>query len=294
MKPTPRMRTCLWFNDQAEEAAKFYCSLFKNSKFGEVVRYPEKVAQHVKAKPGSVMTVTFELEGHAILGLNGGPLFHHTPSLSYFVWCETEAEISELWKKLHEGGKARMGLDKYPWAERYGWTTDRFGVEWQLMLKQNPVKLAPAFLFVDELFGKGEAAISFYRSIFKESKLDFMAKDEKTNTVMHAVFSLNGQTFVLMEGQGQHGYTFSTAFSIVAHCDTQAEIDHYWTKLTADGGRSSQCGWLEDRYGVSWQIVPSQLDEWMREPKKAAQVMDVVMQMQKLDLQKMQQAYEQG
>jgi predicted 3-demethylubiquinone-9 3-methyltransferase (glyoxalase superfamily) len=289
--PMKTIQSCLWFDHQAEEAAAFYTSLFKNSKVGKTARYGESAASVSGQKAGSVMTVAFELEGHRIVGLNGGPLFKFTPALSFFVWCDSEAEITGLWEKLSNAGEVRMGLDKYPWAPKYGWTKDKYGVEWQLILHGNKQKIAPAFLFVDALFGKGEEAIQYYLSIFKNSKIETIAHDEKSKSVMHCRFSLNGQTFVLSEGPGSHGYTFSTAFSLMAMCETQSEIDECWEKLSI-GGTVEECGWLKDKYGVSWQVVPADLEKLVSgDPAKAERVMSAILKMKKLDIGILENAY---
>lgn len=287
-----KISSCLWFDHQAKEAAQFYTSLFKNSKMGPISHYGPAGAKVSGQKEGSVMTVSFELEGLQITGLNGGPLFKFTPALSFFVWCESETQIQELWKKLSAGGQARMGLDKYPWAEKYGWTADRFGVEWQMMLSERKPKVAPAFLFVDKLFGRGEEAIQFYMSLFKNSKIESMARDEETKTIKHCVFSLAGTEFAFMEGPGQHGFTFSPAFSLEIHCRSQEEIDHYWTQLSS-GGEPGQCGWLTDKFGVSWQVAPAILQEMMlnKDSERVERVMTAMLQMKKMDIKKLQAAY---
>lgn len=286
-----KIHPCLWFDNQAEEAANFYVSIFKNSKIEKVVRYGESAAQASGQKKGTVMTVEFEIEGQSVLGLNGGPIFKNTPALSLFVWCDTEKEIEQLWQKLSQGGTSRFALDKYPWSEKYGWTTDKYGVEWQLILAKNRQKIAPAFLFVDKLFGKGEEAMNFYMSLFKNSKVESMTKDEKTKTIAHAVFSLDGQNFVLMEGQGEHHYTFSSAFSLVINCDTQDEVDQYWSKLSKEGA-TEQCGWLKDKYGVSWQVTPRVLEKLISDPDpvKSEKVMKAMLTMKKLDIKGLEEA----
>lgn len=158
-----KITTCLWFDTQAEEAANFYVSLFKNSGIKNIARYPAEGQEITKKPAGSVMTVTFELEGREFIALNGGPDFKFTESMS-----------------------------------------------------------------------------------------------------------------------------------LVVNCETQEEIDEYWEKLTA-GGKEVQCGWLQDKYGLSWQITPPVLDEMLqdKDPEKAARVMKAMLQMKKLDIQTLQQAYEQ-
>ena len=109
----------LWFNDQAEEAMNFYTSIFKKSKIGSVSRYGEGGP----GQPGSVMSATFELDGQEFMALNGGPLFTFTEAISFFVNCETQAEVDELWEKLTEGGE----------ESQCGWLKDKFGLSWQIV-----------------------------------------------------------------------------------------------------------------------------------------------------------------
>jgi predicted 3-demethylubiquinone-9 3-methyltransferase (glyoxalase superfamily) len=109
----------LWFNDQAEEATNFYVSIFKNSKTTRVTRNGE----NGPGPKGSVMSTTFQLDGQEFFALNGGPLFNFTPAISFFINCETQAEIDELWEKLSAGGK----------QERCGWLKDKYGVSWQVV-----------------------------------------------------------------------------------------------------------------------------------------------------------------
>jgi len=158
MAISQKITTCLWFDNQAEQAANFYCSVFKDSEVGKIARYGDAGP----GKKGDVIVVIFKLEGREFMGLNGGPVF-----------------------KLNE------------------------------------------------------------------------------------------------------------AMSLVVHCENQAEIDYYWEKLTADGGQESQCGWLKDKFGLSWQIVPAIIGELLTgDPQKASRVMQAVMPMKKLDIQKLKDAYD--
>lgn len=283
---------CLWFDNQGEEAAHFYTSLFKNSKVGHKTYYTPSVTGS-SGKEGSVLTVYFEIQDQKIVNLNGGPYFKFTPALSYFVWCESENEVDRLWQALSAGGQVLMGLDKYPFAKKYGWTTDKYGLSWQLFHGDEARhQLAPAFLFVNKLYGRGEEAIQFYQKLFPNSKIEFMAKDDTKNVIQHAVFTLNGSRFVLMEGEGEHNHTFNEAFSLMVNCDTQEEIDRCWDYLIQDGGSPSQCGWVKDKFGVSWQIAPAELREWTKHPDRMDAVMKEVMKMKKLDLGKLKAAFE--
>lgn len=289
-----KITPCLWFDNQAEEAVNFYTSIFKNSKMGAIARYSEEASKASGRPKGSVMTVSFQLEGQDFLGLNGGPIFKFTPAISFFVWCETEKEIDEKWASLSKDGLVRMELNKYPFAEKYGWCEDKFGVGWQLILSSSRQKIAPAFLFVQDKFGKGEEAINFYMSLFKNSKIEIIARDEATKSVMHAAFLLGGQKFVLMEsGMKEHKYTFSPAISFIVNCKTQEEVDEYWEKFS-ESGEKGQCGWLTDKYGVSWQIVPTVLGEMLQDKDsgKSKRVMAAMLKMHKLDINALRKAYE--
>jgi predicted 3-demethylubiquinone-9 3-methyltransferase (glyoxalase superfamily) len=286
-----KISSCLWFEGQAEEAARLYTSLFKNSKLGRIAHYPKAGAEVTGQKAGSVMTVEFEIEGHQVLGLNGSPIFKHTPAMSFFVWCDSEAEIDRLWKSLSPGGQIRMGLDKYPWAPKYGWTTDKYSIEWQFMLSDKK-GIAPAMLFVDKLFGKGEEALNFYMSLFKESKVETLSRDEANKAIMHAQFKLAGQDFCLMEGQGTHGFSFTEAFSLTVNCDDQNEVDYYWDKFTREGGQERPCGWVKDRFGVFWQITPKAMGRLMSDPDPATRerVFAAMLTMKKFDIATLERA----
>jgi predicted 3-demethylubiquinone-9 3-methyltransferase (glyoxalase superfamily) len=118
-----KITNCLWFDDKAEEAAQFYVSLFKNSKILNVTRYGKTVAESIARPPGSVMTVTFQLDGQEFMALNGGPHFKFTEAISLMVNCDTQAEVDELWEKLSAGGE----------KSQCGWLKDKYGLSWQIV-----------------------------------------------------------------------------------------------------------------------------------------------------------------
>ena len=147
---------------------------------------------------------------------------------------------------------------------------------------------------------KGEEAARFYTSIFKNSKIGTIARygDAASNaagrpkgSVMTVAFTLNGQEFLALNGGPL--FKFSEAISFMVNCENQKEIDEYWGKLS-EGGEEGPCGWLKDKYGLSWQIVPADLDEWMKDPKAAERVMAAVLKMKKLDINTLKEAYEQS
>lgn len=123
MPKITRIAPCLWFDDQAEEAARFYTSIFKNSRIGHVTRYGEASAETSGRPKGSVMTVTFEIEGQEFVALNGGPLFKFSEAVSLMVKCDTQQEIDEMWEKLSQGGEEGP----------CGWLKDKYGLSWQIV-----------------------------------------------------------------------------------------------------------------------------------------------------------------
>ena len=148
------------------------------------------------------------------------------------------------------------------------------------------------FLWFDD---NADEAVNFYLSIFKDSRLLDTKRYGETGpgpkgTIMTATFELNGQQFIALNGGPR--YKFTEAVSFVVKCETQEEIDYYWDKLL-DGGEPQRCGWLKDRFGLSWQIVPAQLSELFggNDPQRAGRVMQAMMQMVKFDLAKLKEAY---
>jgi predicted 3-demethylubiquinone-9 3-methyltransferase (glyoxalase superfamily) len=280
-----KIYTCLWFDGQAKAAAEFYCSVFSNSKI----------------TADTPMVVTWELRGQKIMGLNGGPMFKINPSISFFATFATTEEVAEKYNKLLDGGKVLMPLDKYPWAEKYGWVQDKFGMTWQLMqaTEQNVAgKFLPSLLFTSNQFGRAAEALKFYTSVFSDSStilsLPYPDGDENAGKIMYSEFSINNYEVIAMDGPGAHEYTFNEAVSFVVDCKDQTEVDFFWNKLTADGGQESMCGWLKDKFGVSWQIVPKRLVELMndKDKAKAGRAMHAMMKMKKIIIADLEKAYD--
>ncbi|MBI2658214.1 VOC family protein [Candidatus Woesearchaeota archaeon] len=289
-----KISPCLWFDDNAEEAAKFYTSIFPNSKILEVVPYTVETPSN---KPiGSVMTVYFELDGHSFLGLNGGDFFKLNPSISFLVVSKSKNEVDELWVKLSEGGKVLMEIGEYPFSQRFGWTADKFGLSWQIMLADDHYpfkhKITPTLMFVGKVCGKAEEAMKFYASIFPDSRVGDIARypkgtePEKEGTVMHGAVILGGQEFFAMDSAREHNFTFNEAVSLMITCSGQEEIDYFYDKLSAQP-KAEMCGWLKDKYGVSWQLITPDFVKLDKNKK----VMEAILKMKRLDLAKLREAY---
>lgn len=225
-------------------------------------------------------------------------MYRPNPSISLYYVCETEEELKRVWEGLSEGGFIMMPLDKYPWSEKYGWLSDRFGISWQITLGAIAAvgqKITPFLMFVGDQYGRAEEAIQHYTSIFKNSGTDGILRYEQNEQpdvagkVKHAMITLSGQKFMLMESAHAHKFAFNEGVSLTIHCNTQEEIDYYWEKLT-ESGMESRCGWLKDKFGVSWQVIPTILGKLMTDPDKAGKAAQAFMQMRKFDIEKIVQA----
>jgi len=299
-KPNQSIVPHLWYDKEALEAAEFYASVFPESIVTNITT--------VKDTPsGDADVVSFELWGTKFMAINGGPLFKFNPSVSFMVNFdpsrekEAEEKINEVWRKLSDGGTVLMPFDKYPFSEKYGWIKDKYGLTWQLILtdpegEERP-EILPSIMFTGDNCGKAEEAMNFYLSVFKNSGQGEVARypkgaaPDKEGTIMFSDFKLGNQWFAAMDSAQDHGFSFNEAISFMVYCDTQEEIDHYWNQLSAVP-ESEQCGWLKDKYGVSWQIVPSDMDEMMSStPERADQVNKAMLKMKKLDIQELRKVY---
>ncbi len=287
----------LWYDKQAGEAARLYTSVFG----GQDSKLKNTTTIH-NTPSGSADIVTIELLGQEFTLLNGGPFFKFTPAVSFLVASRSEDEVQAQWDRLSEGGRPLMELGKYPFSEKYGWTQDRYGLSWQLMYTERGIpaqRITPTLMFVGQVCGKAEEAIRFYASAFRNAAVGNIMRYEKgeepdqPGTVRHAAFSLEGQNFAAMDSARPHDFSFNEAVSLMVHCRTQGEIDYYWEKLSAVP-EAEQCGWLKDRYGLSWQIVPTAMDEMLgdKDQKRAARVTEAFLQMKKFDIAALQRAYE--
>lgn len=283
----------LWFDTQAVEAADYYVSIFDDSKIVSKIRLQDTPS-------GDADSVSFELAGQRFMAISAGPYFTINPSISFLVSCKSTDEVERLWGALSVGGNALMELGSYPFSEKYGWIVDKFGVSWQLMYVAEgdvPQKITPTLMFVGDVCGKAEEAITFYTSVFHDSSVGPIARYGEADapntpgTIMHAAFTLENQTFAAMDSALEHDFSFNEAVSLIVNCQTQEEIDYYWDKLTAVP-ESEQCGWLKDKYGVSWQIVPTLLNELMASGDKqsVARVTQAFLAMKKFNVEELHNA----
>lgn len=293
----------LWFNTEAKEAAAFYVAAFGG----------DSAVTHVstlhETPSGDCDVVSFRLQGFEFMAISAGPYFTINPSISFMVNFdpsrdpEASEHLDALWSKLSPGGTARMPLQEYPFSKRYGWIQDKYGVNWQLILT-NPAGeprpfIIPSLMFTGDNTGKAGDAIDFYVSVFSGAKRGITAtyppgaSPEPAAKIMFADFMIEGQWFAAMDSGHMHKFGFNEAVSLLVRCSDQTEIDAYWQKLSAVP-QAEQCGWLKDKFGVSWQIAPADMERMMREgtPEQIARLTQAFLQMKKFDLAALKNAYE--
>lgn len=290
---TKKITSNLWFNTEAVEATKTYVSLFSNSKITN-----QSVIKNTPS--GDCDMLWFTLAGQEFASISAGPYFKLNPSISFFVEFTSEEESAKVWRTLIDGGKALMEYAEYPWAKKYGWLQDKYGVSWQLSFSEDHkgnTLITPFFMFVQRNAGRAKEAMEFYTGIFPNSKIVAMVPygegdGDKVGYLKHARFQLSGNNFMALDSSAKHDFTFNEAVSFIVKCDTQKEIDYYWDKLSAVP-ESEQCGWLKDKYGVSWQIVPSAMDAMMGsvDPEKIQRVTQAFLKMKKFDIATLEKAF---
>jgi len=285
----------LWFDRRSRDALALYTGAFENSRV-------KSSATLANTPSGSVEIVVLELAGQPFQCLFAGPEFKFTPAVSFLVACATREETETLWGRLSANGKILMPFAAYPFSELYGWCLDRYGLSWQVMFvsgREIEQKITPMLMFIGPNCGKAEEAMLFYTSLFPDSAIGHLARygageiPETEGTVKYGAFTLAGQTLVVMDSARAHPFAFNEAISFMVHCADQQEVDRLWAALSADP-RAEQCGWLKDRYGLSWQIVPNMMDEMMQRgsPEQMARVTQAFLKMKKFDIAKLQSAFD--
>lgn len=307
---------CLWFDNNCEEAMNFYVSCFsgisagkEGSKIHSIQRYAKGMeTPGIEEMIGKVLTGVFDLEGYRFMALDGGPVFKFNPSVSFTVnfnpsmTPDALKKLDKLWEQFLQGGKVIMELQKYPFSERYGWIQDKYGISWQLFLA-DPKRayrpfIVPTFLFTEKVAGKAEEAVDFYVSFFNNSQRGMLERypagmePDREGTVMYSDFVLSNQWFAAMDSALTHGFSFNESISFMVNCADQREVDLLWERLSSVP-EAEQCGWLKDKYGLSWQIVPERMGTLLSDPdkEKVRRVMNTMLHMKKIVISELEEAY---
>lgn len=283
----------LWFDTQAVEASELYISLFEDSKILNTAMLNDTPS-------GDAETVEFQLAGFEFAAISAGPYFAFNSSISLMVACETKDEVERLYHTLIEGGTELMPLGTYDFSGWYAWISDRYGLNWQLMLVENineHKKIRPSLLFGMEVCGKTQEAIDYYTSVFSDTKVGYVnhyveneANDHRAK-INYAELEIFNLEMVMMD----HGYggdvTFNEAISFMIQCEDQNEIDYFWDKLSFVP-EAEACGWVKDQFGVSWQIIPKVMGELLSNgtEKELERVTKAFLQMKKFDIAALEKA----
>jgi predicted 3-demethylubiquinone-9 3-methyltransferase (glyoxalase superfamily) len=218
-----KISPCIWYDRDALTAAELYVSAFENGQIEHVTHYLENDASPSGLPAGTPLTVRFSLCGQEFVALNGGPVFKPTPEISFFVDCESEAQMDALWDKFSAGGTVMMEVGEYPFSKRFGWLADRYGVSWQISLSGQRQKISPYLMFTGKVSGRAEEAIRFYADVFGDTappNISHYGKDADgvngiEGNVMFASFNLAGQSFMAADSAYPHSFTFNEGISLL-------------------------------------------------------------------------------
>lgn len=284
----------IWFEANAEQAVAYYTTQFPGGRILSTSNYPksaeEGLADFQLEFAGKALTIDFELGQYHLTAINAGPEFKVNPSISMMLNYDPSKNIhaqdrmDDLWCKISDESKVLKDIDAYPFSGRYGWLQDRYGVGWQFILEEVSSEprpfIMPSLLFTGKVTNRAEEAIQFYTTVFEDTKvgpLAYYPEDTgpaKKGSLMFGEFQLFGQWFAAVDSAVEYDFTFNEAISLSVSCKDQAEIDYYWNKLSSDS-QFEQCGWLKDKFGVSWQIIPENIEELMARPKAYANMMEM-------------------
>jgi predicted 3-demethylubiquinone-9 3-methyltransferase (glyoxalase superfamily) len=294
----------LWFDGQVRAATEFYTNLFPDSEITATTVMEDTPS-------GDALWYTFRLWGQDFQAIDGGPFFTPNPSVSFFVNVDpsrvpdARAEVDRIVGALSDGGTELMPLGEYPFSPHYAWVQDRFGISWQVMLTDpegDPrPPIVPCLAFGDAAKAGAAAARARYLEVFEDAvpgtqfrfadmELPADAPPVPDDAVAYSDARLADTWFALMDAPGFPD-VFNEGISLMIRCDTQEEMDRYWADLSRVP-ESEQCGWCKDEFGLSWQVVPREMDTMLLgTPEQARRVKDAFLPMHKLDLEALRAAF---
>ncbi|MBS1906598.1 MAG: VOC family protein [Actinobacteria bacterium] len=283
---TQRIIPNIWCDRSAEEAGAFYASVFDDATAVVVARYPSAgLPGFQRSFAGAALTVDVSIRGYRLTLINAGDEFTPTPAISFVVTVDprdfggdehaARGWINRTWTSLGEEGRVLMDIGEYLFSGLYGWVEDRYGVSWHLKLADPAAEPAPPvipmLMFGGPLQHKAQEAMALYGDLLppsgpvRQAVYPVTEPPHVTDPITYSEFLLAGQRFAAFDSPVDRDLPFTPGISLQVDCDGQEEIDRLWNALSAVPA-AEQCGWLVDRFGVSWQIVPSNMAELMRRP----------------------------
>lgn len=293
----------LWFEKEATVAAEFYTHIFNKSRIDNTMILSDTPSGNTEVVSFQLEGMGFDaisVEGMSFDDVNIGPYFKFNRSSSVMFYSESKNEINDIWNKLCDDGEVIIPLEEHSFSNLYGWVEDKYGLSWQMMQveKEPRQKIKPFLMFSDKICGKAEEAIDYYTKIFKNSNIieknDYQEGEatSKKAKISYAEFNLEGLGIATMDDHACSDMKFNESYSLEVMCDSQKEIDYYWNALSAVP-EAEQCGWLKDKYGFSWQIVPSRFIEMLENgtEEQIKRVTKAFLQMKKFNLKVLEEVY---
>ncbi|MGO1399357.1 MAG: VOC family protein [Brevibacterium yomogidense] len=294
----------IWHDRTAVEASAFYTSAFREARETARSHYPtEGLQDFQKSFAGEVVTIDLEIHGRPLALINADDTFRPNPSAGFMLHFSPQiaddphAYLDEVHDRLAVGATTLMPLDEYPFSARYAWIEDRYGVSWQLFLTEQdaPARpfLVPALMFCGTAQNRAAEAVAAYTSLYPGSEVGTVATyPEQTGpaaagSTMYSDFRLGpgsddpraDEWLTAMDSGVEQPFTFTEGFSLMVRADGQDDLDRLWSVLSTDPS-AEQCGWCRDEFGVSWQVVPRDLEDLMARPGAYARLME----MKKIDI----------
>ncbi|WBT09152.1 VOC family protein [Corynebacterium sp. SCR221107] len=275
----------IWCNGNALEVGEFYADTFPKAKVTTIVRYPtEGLPDFQKSMAGKPLTVDVDIDGYRMTLVNGDDHFAPNPTISFMVTSPSEEATCALWDALAAEGAVMMEFAQYPFNPLYGWVEDRYGVSWQLLTDEAATVpyIYPNIMFCGQSQNRAKEAIETYTSIFDDSEITHLVTYGEMGTpangvitqdsVVFSTFTICGETVGAMDSAVAQNFDFDCGVALLVNAHGQQQLDRYWDSLSAVP-EAEQCGWLRDKFGLWWEIVPDNLDELMAKPGAYAKLM---------------------
>lgn len=278
----------LWSDHDASHMAELYGKAF-GATITQEVRYPENPLEFQKDLAGEILTLDLNFQGYRINIINADGTFRPTPSMSFRVNFNSATDdnaqesLREAYRVLvDDGAQVLMELDSYPFSDLYAWVEDRFGVSWQLMLAQPENEPRP-FIMPALMFTRGHHTQEFTQMLLRlfpgSTAGTSVLVPGQDQQVMFSEARIAGDWMMISDGGDVHDFTFTCGNSLIVSAKDQEELDRLWSELSAVP-EAEQCGWCQDKFGVSWQIIPGNLEELMQKPDAYSKLM----QMKKIEI----------
>ncbi|MGP6172926.1 VOC family protein [Corynebacterium sp. A21] len=272
----------IWIQRVADEAADFYVNAIPDTQLVDTVKYPGEGLPDFQADfAGKTLTNTLEIDGYKFVLINAGEEFTPNSSISFILnfdpsfRADARGDLDRTWEKLTAEGTVFMELGEYPFSPHYGWVQDRYGVSWQLMLT-NPEGvprpfIVPTMMFAGPVQNKATEATDHYLAVLPNAALGNRVTYPEpqgpvtTESIMFSDFQIDGEWLAAMDSGVEQHTTFNEGVSLQINAEDQAELDQIWSALSSLP-EAEICGWCKDRWGVSWQVVPENINELMERP----------------------------